>query len=92
MEPGNLREIRRRAILSQEELAARSGVARDTISKLETGKRRAHPSTLRKLADVLEVRPQMLLGGVVYFEDEVVEESGDEASAGEKKKSRRVGF
>ena len=54
--------------MSQEDLAAKSGVARDTISKLETGQRRAYPSTIRKLAAGLDVEPRMLLGGVEYFE------------------------
>ena len=38
-----LRRIRQGAVMSQEDLAAKSGVARDTISKLETGQRRAYP-------------------------------------------------
>lgn len=94
MEPLNLRRLRQEAILSQEELAARSGVARDTISKLETGKRKAHPGTLRKLAEVLEVRPQMLLGGVVYFDDgtdEPGESGGEDTDSGDGKRGR-IGF
>lgn len=63
MELPHLRDLRLRAVMSQEELARRSGVARDTISKLETGKRRAYPSTVRKLAEGLEVEPQELLFG-----------------------------
>jgi len=55
--------------MSQEELAERSGVARDTISKLETGRRGAYPSTIRKLAAGLDVRPQMLMGGVEYLDE-----------------------
>ncbi|MBA2619274.1 MAG: helix-turn-helix transcriptional regulator, partial [Rubrobacter sp.] len=39
MEPDRLRVLRMRAVMSQEQLADRSGVARDTISKLETGQR-----------------------------------------------------
>jgi transcriptional regulator with XRE-family HTH domain len=56
--------------MSQEDLAEKSGVARDTISKLETGQRGAYPSTIRKLAAGLDVEPQMLVGGVRYLEDE----------------------
>jgi transcriptional regulator with XRE-family HTH domain len=65
MELPHLRDLRLRAVMSQEELARRSGVARDTISKLETGKRGAYPSTVRKLAEVLEVEPQALIGEAV---------------------------
>jgi transcriptional regulator with XRE-family HTH domain len=71
----HLRSIRRRAILSQEELAERSGVARDTISKLESGRRKAYPTTIRKLAAGLDVEPQLLVGGVEYLDEEPVEES-----------------
>jgi transcriptional regulator with XRE-family HTH domain len=55
-----------RAVLSQEQLAERSGVARDTISKLETGRRKAYPTTIRKLAAGLEVEPGLLLGGAEH--------------------------
>ena len=69
MDLPRLRRIRQGAVMSQEELAERSGVARDTISKLETGRRGAYPSTIRKLAAGLEVRPQMLMGGVEYLDE-----------------------
>lgn len=86
MDLPHLRRLRRRAVLSQEQLAKSSGVARDTISKLETGQRRAYPSTIRKLASGLDVEPRMLLGGVEYVEPEVPEDTG------EAKESRRIGF
>jgi transcriptional regulator with XRE-family HTH domain len=73
LEPDRLRLLRMRAVMSQEQLADRSGVARDTISKLETGQRRAYPSTIRKLALGLDVRPQMLMGGVEYLDEGPVE-------------------
>ena len=85
-----LRNLRRRAVMSQEDLAARSGVARDTISKLETGQRRAYPSTIRKLAAGLDVEPGMLLGGVEYFETEGAEDPPSEKP--EKEKDRKIGF
>jgi transcriptional regulator with XRE-family HTH domain len=50
-----LRELRERAALSQEDVAARAGVARATIADLEAGKRPARPSTIRKLAKGLDV-------------------------------------
>jgi transcriptional regulator with XRE-family HTH domain len=73
--------------MSQEQLAEKSGVARDTISKLETGQRKAYPSTIRKLAAGLEVEPRRLLGGVEYTEAEPTEGSS-ERTEGDKK----IGF
>lgn len=69
MDLPHLRNFRQRAVMSQDQLAQRSGVARDTISKLETGQRKAYPSTIRKLASGLEVEPQILLGHVEYAEE-----------------------
>ncbi len=59
---GRLRELRDRAMLSQEELARRAGVSRATVADLEAGKRRAHAATGRKLAKALGVSPGDLLG------------------------------
>jgi transcriptional regulator with XRE-family HTH domain len=84
-----LRDLRRRAVMSQEQLAEKSGVARDTISKLETGQRRAYPSTIRKLATGLDVEPQMLVGGVEYLEDEP---SRDRPEKLKDDKNRKIGF
>jgi transcriptional regulator with XRE-family HTH domain len=83
--------------MSQEELAERSGVARDTISKLETGQRGAYPSTIRKLAAGLDVRPQMLMGGVEYLDDEGPAVEPGETPPPEKPfekpgRDRRIGF
>lgn len=64
MDIPHLRGLRQRAVMSQEQLAEKSGVARDTISKLETGRRQAYPTTVRKLAAGLAVEPQLLMGGV----------------------------
>lgn len=89
MDLPHLRGMRRRAILSQEQLAERSGVARDTISKLETGRRKAYPVTVRKLAAGLEVEPRMLLGGVEYAE---VETEPVEGSSGKPEGDRKIGF
>ena len=90
MEPDRLRLLRVRAVMSQEQLADRSGVARDTISKLETGQRRAYPSTIRKLALGLDVKPQLLMGGVEYL-DEPVEEVADEPPK-KANPDRKIGF
>ena len=56
-----LRVHRMWAGLTQEELAQRSGVARNTISRLETGEQPARPRTARKLADALGVTPKDLM-------------------------------
>ena len=91
MDLPRLRRIRQGAVMSQEELAERSGVARDTISKLETGRRGAYPSTIRKLAAGLEVKPQLLMGGVEYLD----EGSADEPTGTPPEKperDRKVGF
>ena len=53
-----LRELREVKGLSQADLAALSGVDRGTIIDLELGRRKPRPSTRRKLAKALEVRPQ----------------------------------
>ncbi|MBA2693904.1 MAG: helix-turn-helix transcriptional regulator [Rubrobacter sp.] len=86
----HLRVFRQRAVMSQDQLAEKSGVARDTISKLETGKRKAYPSTIQKLAGGLSVEPQMLLGGVEYFDDVKPEPEPKEGHT--EKKDRKVGF
>lgn len=90
MEPDRLRVLRMRAVMSQEQLADRSGVARDTISKLETGQRRAYPSTIRKLALGLDVKPQMLMGGVEYLDEGPVEGAGEAPEKGDP--DRKIGF
>jgi transcriptional regulator with XRE-family HTH domain len=95
MDLPHLRDFRKRAVMSQEQLAARSGVARDTISKLESGHRKAYPSTVQKLATGLNVEPRMLLGGVEYLDEGPGEETTREAPADEGRKKdgeRRIGF
>jgi transcriptional regulator with XRE-family HTH domain len=59
-----LRELRRRRALTLRDLAALSGVGYDTIHGLETDKHQPRPSTIRKLADALNVAPDM------FFTDE----------------------
>jgi len=51
---------RERRMLTQDELAALSGVSRSSIARLETTTKRAYPTTLRKLAAALKVKPQDL--------------------------------
>ena len=92
MDLPHLRNFRQRAVMSQEQLAEKSGVARDTISKLETGQRRAYPSTIRKLAAGLEVQPQMLLGGVEYLDETPDGQSSEKDLPKEPGRDRKVGF
>jgi len=56
-----LREWRQRAALSQEELGKLAEVSSGTIAKIESARRRARPSTVRKLARALDVTPQELV-------------------------------
>jgi transcriptional regulator with XRE-family HTH domain len=56
-----LRQLRVERALSLRALAERSGVAFDTINKLELGHRPARLVTIRKLAEALEVEPKELI-------------------------------
>jgi transcriptional regulator with XRE-family HTH domain len=58
-----LKRLRRESALSQRALAHQSGVGLDTVNKLETGRRDALPTTLRKLAEALDVEPKELMKG-----------------------------
>ena len=58
--PG-LKNARMRALFTQEELAQRATVDRNTVARLETGDRAAL-STVRKLAVALGVEPDALMG------------------------------
>ncbi len=58
-----LREARERALLTQQELAARAGVQPFTISRIETDKVEPRFSTIRKLARALDMNPRDLVGG-----------------------------
>jgi XRE family transcriptional regulator, regulator of sulfur utilization len=56
-----LRQLRIERALSLRALAQRSGVAFDTINKLELGHRPARLVTIHKLADALGVEPKELM-------------------------------
>jgi transcriptional regulator with XRE-family HTH domain len=56
-----LREWRQRRLLTQEELADKAGVGVTTIVRIEAGQG-ARISTLRKLAQALEITPEQLMG------------------------------
>ena len=63
VDSARLRHLRREQALSQRELSRMTGIAFDTISRLETGKQRAQPRTIRKLANALGVEPRELMKG-----------------------------
>jgi transcriptional regulator with XRE-family HTH domain len=56
-----LRQLRQERAFSLRELGERSGVAFDTINKLENEHREAQPRTIRRLAEVLVVEPRELM-------------------------------
>ncbi len=56
-----LRELRRRRVLTLEELADKADVGRNTIWRLEHGVMGAQPRTIRKLAKALGVEPEELV-------------------------------
>jgi DNA-binding XRE family transcriptional regulator len=57
-----LREVRTRRLLTQEELAEKSGVSPSTVANIERDHREPHFRTIRKLAKALDVDPTELLG------------------------------
>lgn len=63
MDTEKLRHLRRERALSQRDLARAAGVGLDAVNRIETGRRDALPSTLRKLADALGVEPRELMKG-----------------------------
>ena len=56
-----LKELRQRRVLTLHELGERSGVAYNTIWRLENAKTGAQPRTIRKLAAALGVEPEELV-------------------------------
>jgi transcriptional regulator with XRE-family HTH domain len=60
----NLARCRRRADLSQEELAVRASLHRTAVGQLERGERVARVDTLVKLAGSLDLPPGELLDGM----------------------------
>jgi len=62
----NLASCRKRARLSQEELAVRASLHRTAVGQLERGERVARVDTLIKLAGSLEIPPGDLLTGMSW--------------------------
>jgi transcriptional regulator with XRE-family HTH domain len=55
-----LRVLRETKGLSQDDLARASGVSKSAIVDLELGRRKPRPSTRRRLAQALEIKPEEL--------------------------------
>ncbi len=58
---GNLRRLRQQRALSLTDLSSLSGISRATIHRIENGKQKAMPTTIRKLAAALEVDVEVLI-------------------------------
>jgi DNA-binding XRE family transcriptional regulator len=56
-----LKDRRRRAALTQVELANLAGVSPSSIQALESGERAAHPRTVRRIAKAIAIEPQELM-------------------------------
>jgi transcriptional regulator with XRE-family HTH domain len=59
-----LKELRRRTLLTQKELAAAIGVEYQTVQRWENGTRSPRPAQLRKLCEVFGVTPDELLAAL----------------------------
>ncbi len=56
-----LRDLRKRSLLTQRELADKSGVGVTTIIRIERNQVEPHGRTIRKLAEALAVAPEELV-------------------------------
>jgi transcriptional regulator with XRE-family HTH domain len=57
-----LKDLRIRRALTQRELADRADISSNALNKIELNKAEPHMSTLRKLAQALNVDPAELIG------------------------------
>jgi transcriptional regulator with XRE-family HTH domain len=57
-----LKTLRIRRALTQQELAEKAGISKTALNRIELNKAEPHMSTLRKLANALDVDPTELLG------------------------------
>jgi XRE family transcriptional regulator, regulator of sulfur utilization len=57
----NLRRLRERKALRQEDLAELAGIGKNTVNRLEKNRTEPHMTTIRKLAEALDVEPAELL-------------------------------
>lgn len=66
----NLKAIRKAKGYTQEELAIKLNVVRQTVSKWEKGLSAPDADVLAKIADVLDTKVSVLLGGAIPEEDD----------------------
>jgi transcriptional regulator with XRE-family HTH domain len=59
----NLRRLRTLNALTQAQLAERAGLTRSAVQRAERDKTEPHMTTIRKLADALDVHPRELVEG-----------------------------
>ena len=91
----NIKTLRKNKGLTQEELAIRLKVVRQTVSKWEKGYSVTDAETLQKIADILEVDIKQLLGADIETEktnNEVAEQLSriNEQLAIKNRRSRRI--
>ena len=91
----NIKTLRKNKGLTQEELAIRLKVVRQTVSKWEKGYSVPDAETLQKIADILEVDIKQLLGADIETEktnNEVAEQLSriNEQLAIKNRRSRRI--
>jgi transcriptional regulator with XRE-family HTH domain len=60
----NLRALRTRQALSQDELARHARISRGTLLRIEAQVQEPRPATIRRLAKALGVKPTDLMGPV----------------------------
>ena len=58
-----VKKARERALLTQEELAARAGIGAATLNRIERDRVEPHFRTIRKIAKALGVDPKVLIPG-----------------------------
>ncbi len=66
----SLKAIRKAKGYTQEELAIKLNVVRQTVSKWEKGLSAPDADVLAKIADVLDTKVSVLLGGAIHEEDD----------------------
>lgn len=79
----NLKNARERRGLSQKEVAEKIGVAKSTYSLYESGNREPNVQTIKKIADLLKITADELLGLDEEPQTIVAHFDGDEYTEGE---------
>ena len=69
----NLRKLRNKRALSLTDLSRISGVNRITINRIENGKQKPMPRTIRKLAKALQVKVEELMVIDMKHNDQIKE-------------------